>query len=242
MVNGGTCAGRPVTPGGPRAALEAAETLPWFLVEGALPGPFFKAPLGRPGCPRSGFDGGGCNRRGSELDVEGLTLAAEAAIEIDLGELIWSAVSFVIFAAVLAKVLWQPVIQMLDERSKEVETNLEMAAASRAEAEQAQAEYTRRLSEAQREAQQIIEKALRAGEGQREELLKKAHDEAEQILDRARTTIARERDEAVLELRRQVAEITIAATEQLLQRTMDDEDHRRLAEDVVARVGAGYND
>jgi len=163
---------------------------------------------------------------------------AAATVEIDLNVLAWAAVNFTLLVVVLARVLWRPVIELLDDRRKEVETNLSQAEQARVEAERLRADYTQQISQAQREAQDIIDKATRAASEQREEILAKAQSEAEELLDRARKTISQERDQAIAELRQEVAMLTIVAAERLLRRSMSDEDHHRLAEEIVAEVVA----
>ncbi|MEX2356434.1 MAG: F0F1 ATP synthase subunit B [Thermaerobacterales bacterium] len=172
--------------------------------------------------------------------MEGMVLAAE--IGIDPWDLMWAAINFVVFAAILARVLWRPVIDLLDQRRQEIETNLSHAEKSRAEAQQAQDEYRQRLAQAQREGQDVIEKATRTAEGQREEILRKAQSESEQLLERARNTIAQERDQAISELRREVADLTVFATERLLRRSLEGDDHRRLAEEILMEVGGQDHD
>lgn len=163
---------------------------------------------------------------------------AAATIDIDLNVLVWAAINFTLLVVILAKVLWRPVIELLDDRRKEIETNLSQAEQARAEAERLRADYNQQISQAQREAQDLIDKATRAASDQREEILAKAQAEAEELLERARKTISQERDQAIAELRQEVAMLTIVATERLLRRSMSDEDHHRLAEEIVSEVVA----
>lgn len=164
-----------------------------------------------------------------------------ATIEINIPTLIWAAINFTVLVLILAKVLWKPVIEILDGRQKEIEENLSQAEQARAESEQLREDYNRQISQAQREAQELIDKAGRAAEGRREEIMARAQAEADELLERARNTINQERDQAIAELRQEVAMLTIVATERMLERTMTDDDHHRLAEAVVAEV-VGAND
>lgn len=167
--------------------------------------------------------------------MDGVLLAADT-IDINIPTLIWAAVNFILLVAILAKVLWKPVIQMLDDRRKEVESNLSQAEQARAEVQQLREDYNRQLSQSQREAQEMIDKATRAAAGQREEILATARGEAEELLERARTTISQERDQAITELRQEVAMLTVMAAERLLRRSMSDSDHHHLAEEIVAEL------
>lgn len=151
-------------------------------------------------------------------------------------ELIWAFINFVVFVVVLSRFFWRPFLELLDRRREEIEANLAAAERAREEAARAEAEYRRRLAEAQREAQSILDKAAQLAEAERQERLEAARREAEQLLERARATIEREKEEAIAALRREVADLTVMATERVIRRALDGEAQRRLVAEAVEEV------
>lgn len=155
----------------------------------------------------------------------------------NIHEMAWAVINFVVFFLVLRLVFFKPVLKMLDGRRQEVEGNLARAERERLEAERLRQEYQSRLGGAQGEAEEIRGRAARSAEEARAQALERANAEADQLVKRAREGIARERDQALAELRRTAAELVAAAASRVLGRALTPEDHRRLQEEFVDKVG-----
>lgn len=151
-------------------------------------------------------------------------------------EIVWTLISFAIFAFLLARIGFRPLLKLLDERRQTIESSLEEARRAREQAEALRAEYDAMINEARREAQEIIERAQRLAERERQDRLAAAQHEAEALLERARQTIERERDAAIRALRDEVADLTVKATERVLRRSLDEAEQRRLAEEALREV------
>ena len=97
--------------------------------------------------------------------------------------------------------------------------------------------FTARLRAAYTEAQAIRASALKeAGEEQRK-LVEAARREAQQLVDSAKAQMENDVRRAREELRREVSDIAIAVAEKLVRKSLRDEDHRRIVEDSIARIG-----
>jgi F-type H+-transporting ATPase subunit b len=93
------------------------------------------------------------------------------------------------------------------------------------------------LETAQREAQGIVNQAVRAGQRLQEEARAVASREAASALSRAQNEIRAERDAAVAALRQEVANLTIRAAERVLRRQIDPAAHRQLIDEVLEESG-----
>ncbi len=158
-------------------------------------------------------------------------------MEINPAMLLWSLINFVVLFLLLRKFLWRPILGILEDREREVTENLSRAENAREEAVRMKEEFERRLAEAQRRADEIISKATRKAEEMHNDLTEKAQAEAAAILERAQASIQREKEEAMAELRDQVADLAIEVAGKVLGRSLDDQDHNRLAREFVAQVG-----
>jgi len=96
------------------------------------------------------------------------------------------------------------------------------------EARELLAEYRRQIEEARGESRRILDEARKQGEAQRERTKREAREEGERIIQRAREEIERERDSALREVRREVASMVIQASEQVIGREVDRDEHERL--------------
>src|SRR5690606_7251742 len=138
-----------------------------------------------------------------------LVFAAEAGHEttgfqINLFWIIVSALNFLVFFLVAWKLAVQPVMPQLQERRERIEQGLRDADAARAEREAAQEQRQATLSEARREANDIIARAQRTADEVREQGVAETRAEIERLREQALGEIDAERQRALSEVRAQV--------------------------------------
>lgn len=143
-------------------------------------------------------------------------------------------VLFLIFAFVLGKFGWKPLLQMIEEREKGVREAVETAEKASAEAQAALEKHREMLREAGREREEILKRAVKESEQLRQELVGKARAESEQALQRARDQIEREKSAAIQELRAHVADIAMEAAAKIVTSSLTPETQRKLVNDYIA--------
>lgn len=158
-------------------------------------------------------------------------------ISIDISQLIWSIINFAVLFLLLRKFFWKSILGIMAAREQEVASNLEQAENAREEAVGMKAEYERHLAEAQRRAEEIIGRATLKAEELSAEVKDKAQAEAAAILERAQEAIEREHEQAMIQLRDQVAELALEVASKVMERSITDADHERLAREFLAEVG-----
>lgn len=154
----------------------------------------------------------------------------------DLG--LWTVVTFVLFLVVLKKVAWGPLIEGLDNRESKYRKLLEDAKADRDKAVNMLAEYEEKLKAAQSQVDEIIAEARRDAERTKTDILATAQQDAEATRKRALDDIDRARDQAVAELFDHVRANVVSATEKVLSRSLNDDDHQKLIDDALAEMSA----
>jgi F-type H+-transporting ATPase subunit b len=154
------------------------------------------------------------------------------------GTLLVQVISFVILLAVLHRFVYRPLLATLDARSTAIKQQLAEAQAAREAAQRQLAEFEQRLGAAQAEAQATRERALREAAETRERLTAEARQEAARLLAEARAEIDQNIRRARQELRAEVGTLAIEVAERVIQKSMRDEDHRRLVQDALARLDA----
>jgi F-type H+-transporting ATPase subunit b len=90
-------------------------------------------------------------------------------ISPNVGLMVWTLLLFVLSMAILAKWVFPRITEALDRRQRAIEDSIEAAERVRHEADELLAEYRERLTEARRQAEDIIERARRAGEAHEQE-------------------------------------------------------------------------
>jgi F-type H+-transporting ATPase subunit b len=171
--------------------------------------------------------------------VPAVALAAEehgGLINFDRG-LIIQAVNFILLMFVLTKVLYKPLVSKMDERTQAIKKSLEEAQAARAEAQREREEHAAKIQAAHAEAQAIRAAALKeAGEEQRR-LLEGAREEADRLVASAKAELAQDVRRARQDLRQEVSDLAVQVAERLIRKSLRDDDHRRIVDDAIARLG-----
>jgi F-type H+-transporting ATPase subunit b len=148
--------------------------------------------------------------------------------------LFWATlVVFALFAFVLGKFAWGPLLKIVDEREKSIRDQVDSAERAAAEARELLAKHQELVRGAAREREETLARAAREAEALRVELVTKARAEAELAISRAREQIGRERDQAIGELRAQVADIAVEAASRIVKSSLDPATQRRLVDDYI---------
>ena len=152
----------------------------------------------------------------------------------------WEIVSFAILLFLLAKYAFPPILQTLDERERKIRESIEAAERQRAEAERRMAEYDAKMKAAQKEAEALVEQARARAQHLLDENERRLTQEAERIRASAARDIEQERRRAIDEVRAYTTDLALRVAEKLVERSLNDADHKRLAEETLAAVTRDY--
>jgi F-type H+-transporting ATPase subunit b len=152
----------------------------------------------------------------------------------------WEIVSFAILLFVLAKYAFPPILEGLDARERKIRESIEAAERQRVEAERRMAEYEAKMKAAQREAEALMEQAKARAQHLLEENERRLNQEADRIKASAEREIDQERRRAIQEVRGYAADLALRVAEKLVERSLTDADHKRLAEESLAAVTRDY--
>jgi len=153
-----------------------------------------------------------------------------------LGLMIWTLLAFGLTMLVLAKTALPKIGEVLETRANAVADNIEAAKAQRAEAGELLAEYRQRLTEARVQADEIMARARKAGETAEAQAAEAGKEKREELVAAARRDIEAETRRSLEQIRKEVADLTVIATEKVTRKTLDSDDHQRLVEEALAEV------
>ena len=154
----------------------------------------------------------------------------------DVGLMIWTLVVFGISLYVLAKLAFPRIAEALDKRQRAIEESIDFAERTRTEADALLAEYRERLAEARNQADEIVARARKTGEHAEAESLADAKRKREELMEQTQREIQAETNRAIAEIRNQVADLTVLATEKVTRKTLTDADQRKLVDDAVSEL------
>jgi len=153
-----------------------------------------------------------------------------------LGLMVWTLVLFGITMWVLRKYAFPRIQEALDKRANAIRDNIEAAERQRKEADELLEEYRARLTEAREQADDIIARARKAADAAKADAAEDGKARREELVAAARRDIEMETNRSLARIRSEVADLTVAATEKLTRKSLDDADHKRLVEDALKEV------
>ena len=157
----------------------------------------------------------------------------------NVGTVAWIATHAIAFLAlfwILKKVAWRPVLDLLDQRSESIEKQYAEMERMKAEAEQSQQEYKAQLQAAHAEARDLVQKAKSDAEKLKEQLQSENQAQIEKARKEATERIAHETEAARAELRRYVADLSIAAAEKFLTEGLTDQQKKQLTDRTLPEI------
>jgi F-type H+-transporting ATPase subunit b len=157
-------------------------------------------------------------------------------VEPGLGLMIWTLLVFFGAFLLLRRFAWPQITEALDKRQRAIEESIDTAEQTRAEAAKLLDEYRQRLREARAQADDIVARARKAGEVQEREALDAARVKREELLEQTRRDIEAETRRAIQEIRSEVADLTVLATEKVTRKALDEDDQRRLVEEALREL------
>ena len=179
---------------------------------------------------------------GVVLATPAVALAEESAVGPDIlipkmAEFIPALIAFLVILAVLAKLVWPPVLEMMEKRQQKIQEDLDAAERSKVKAAEEAKGYEAKILEAHHEADAIVAKAKKEAEEVRSAVLAKAQREAADIIAKAHGAVDSERHKAMIELSSSVVDLSVEIASKIIGNDLSEEEQRRLAEKYLAEVG-----
>jgi F-type H+-transporting ATPase subunit b len=154
----------------------------------------------------------------------------------ELGLMIWTLLLFGATLVILNKLVFPRISEALDKRSKAIEESIEHAERTKREADELLEEYRARLREAREQAEDITVRARKAADSLADQAKADATKHREELLAATRRDIEAETRRALDEIRKEVADLTVIATEKVTRKSLTPDDHRRLIEEALREV------
>lgn len=179
-----------------------------------------------------------------------LLLLAEAGAEeiclfnspLCLHPAMWHLINFILFAALI---IWAfpKVLRSLNahpaQKHAELKKELEASAKLRSEMEQKFLEYEERLKSIDEQVARVVDEAREEAQSEKERLIKEAEETAVRMKEDAKAIADQEVERAKRELTEETMALAARAAEDALRNQITDDDHNRLAEEFIDKLGNG---
>jgi F-type H+-transporting ATPase subunit b len=137
----------------------------------------------------------------------------------------------------IKRFLFKPINEILAKRKAMADAQLSDAAKARTEAEAMKAEYEKDMAEARSKASDIIVSAQKTASAQSDKILQEATAAAAALKEKAQNDIEQEKKKAVSEIRSEIGGIAMDIAGKVIEREINEEDHKKLIDEFIANVG-----
>lgn len=143
-------------------------------------------------------------------------------------------INFAIIVVVLTKLLYRPILAMLEKRKIEIEEGLAVTERMRAEEEKLVVRREKLISDARREARIILQEGKKLGKDAQRDIAVAAHKEAAEIVEKAKREAAVTHEALADDIRHEAVQLAAAMTRQLVASILSPADqHTLIAKHLV---------
>jgi F-type H+-transporting ATPase subunit b len=146
-----------------------------------------------------------------------------------IGLMLWTLVAFGVLLLLLRKLAFPRIAENLDKRQQAIEDSIETAERTKREADEL-------LADARHQAEDIVARARKAAEVHERDSLEQARTTREELMAQTRRDIEAETRRAIQEIRNEVADLTVLATEKVTRKSLNEDDQRRLVEEALSEL------
>jgi F-type H+-transporting ATPase subunit b len=154
----------------------------------------------------------------------------------NVGIMIWTIVVFVISYYILRRTVFPRIGEALDQRAKGIEGDIDAAAHTREVADKVLGEYRERLKEARAQSDEIVQRARQTADSHEHEGKERGQELIAEAAKRAEREIQVATERAIDDIRQEVADLTVIATEKVTRKSLSEADQRRLVEQALSEL------
>ena len=155
---------------------------------------------------------------------------------ISLPEILTQAFGFILLVLVLKKLAWIPLLELLDERRHKIQEGFSQIEQAKKDVEKLKADYEHAKTHIEEEAHEKLQQAIDEGKKIARELQETARKEARAVLEKAKENITLEMAKAKVTLRQEIVDLTLGATEKLIQEKLDETKDKELVLDFIEEL------
>ena len=157
--------------------------------------------------------------------------------EFSIGLFFWQTVIFIFLILLLKKFAWKPILDAVNEREEGIKNALLSAEKAKEEMASLQSDNEETLKKARSERDSLLKEAREIKQQLIDEAKSEAKNEAKKIISQAQETIQNEKNAAIVDLKNQVASLSIDIAEKVLKEKLsDDQSQMNLVKDLVKEV------
>ncbi len=158
-------------------------------------------------------------------------------ISINLWEILYALLNLLILYLLVKKFLYQPVKTMLKNRQDTIDNEYKQAEDAKRRALFDKKTYEEKLSNAQWEADSLLQSAVQNAEQREQQILADAKVKADGILRQAETNAELELKKAEQTIKEEIVTVGTMLAGKMLEREINIEDHKKMIDSFINEIG-----
>jgi len=157
--------------------------------------------------------------------------------EFSIGLFFWQTIIFILLIFLLKKFAWKPILDAVNEREEGIKNALLSAEKAKEEMASLQSDNEQTLKKARSERDLLLKEAREIKQQIIDEAKNEAKSEAKKIIIQAQETIQSEKNAAIVDLKNQVASLSVDIAEKVLQdKVSNDKAQMSLVQELIKDV------
>jgi len=152
---------------------------------------------------------------------------------LSANEIVAQVLGFLVLLFLLRIFAWKRILGFLDERKERISSEFKKIEDAKLEIEKLKSEYASKMGAFEEAAGLKIKQAIEEAKKITEDSSKRANEEAQNIINHAKEDIKYELVKSKEELKAQIIDLTVKATENLIREKMTGEKDERLVKDFL---------
>jgi F-type H+-transporting ATPase subunit b len=157
-------------------------------------------------------------------------------IKPGIGLMVWTLLVFGFTMILLAKLAFPRISEALGRRQRSIEDSIDNAERTRKEADELLHEYRERLKEARAQSEEIVQRARQTADKHEHESKERGQEIIDEAAKKAERDIDAASKRALDDIRKEVADLTVLATEKVTRKTLDSDDQKRLVQEALSEL------
>ena len=162
-----------------------------------------------------------------------LAIQSLDVVSVNLWQMLISICNLLIIFLIIKKILFKPVKAAMDKRQAAVDKQYDDAAKAKSDAESSRSAWEAKLAT----ADGIIRDAEKSAKLRGENVIADAKEKADDIIRRAEEDAALSRRRAEKDIKKEIADVSVALTGKLLEKEISEDDQRRLIDSFIGEIG-----
>ena len=158
-------------------------------------------------------------------------------ISVNLWEILISLANLLLIFILFKKFLYKPVRNVLDKRKGAIDEQYTAAEEAKQSALSDKQAYEMKLKSVESEADEMIKSAAATADRRGTKIINDAKEKADGIIRQAHSEVELEKKKAADEIKREIADVSTLLTEKMLEREINEKDHRDFIDSFIEGIG-----